>query len=146
MGQPFRFDPQGPVQAYKTYQVKAPRATHFRPATCKEVDCAAYRNGWVTNVDTNTAIGRQQANYIRLHSGRTWAVSEVNNLASFAFPPGQECFREHSVPLEREPLYVVRGGDWRANLGMIRQHVRPADWVDDFATHQQSIADTVERG
>lgn len=144
--QPFRLDPAGPVQAYKTYGLSAPRATHFRKATCQEVECKAYAHGWVTTVDTSTTLGAQQANYIRLHSGRSFRVNTLGEMVAFTFAPGQQCFAMHKVSLEREPIMVVRGGDWRANLGLIRRHTRPVDWVDDFAENQQSIVDAQQRG
>ena len=76
---------------------------------------------------------------------------EVRNplgLTEFTFEAGQTCFVEHRVPLEREPLYVVRDGDWRGNpRGTApRIHTRPDDWVDDFAEHQQRLADRFEQG
>lgn len=142
---PFRLEPAGPVQAYKTYELRAPHTTHFRKASCAEVECEAWRNGWVTSIDVNTALGGQQANYIRLHSGRVFTVAELNNLVAFTFSPGQECFREHHVPLEREPFYVVRGGDWRATVGGGR-NLSAVNWVDDFATHQERIKTEIEKG
>jgi hypothetical protein len=142
----FRLDPALPVGAYKTYDLSAPLATHFRKATCQEVECRAYAHGWVTNVDTSTPLGAKQANYIRLHSGRQFKASQLGGLVAFTFPAEQQCFAQHRVPLERTPLLVVRGGDWRANLGLIRRHTRPADWVDDFAENQQSIVDARQRG
>lgn len=149
MTAPFRIQPQGPVTAYKTYELRAPLASHWRPATCEEVDCDAYRNGWTTKLDVNTELGRQQAEYIRMHSGRAYAdITPLNSpLIVLLFRPGQRCFRQHQVPLEREPLYVVRGGDWRGNpTGQVRRHANGDDWVEDFGEHQQRIADQIERG
>jgi hypothetical protein len=50
--------------------------------------------------------------------------------------------------LDRAPLYVVRDGDHRGNPRGTRDrlHQNPGNWVDDFATHQQAIADEIKKG
>lgn len=130
---------------YKTYEIAVPRATHWRSATCAEVDCRPYQYGWVTRV----LPGSQDEAAVRA-SGRSFTAEQAEGgFLQFVFPPGQPCFRAsvHQLPLERPPLYVVRDGDWRGNpTGQVRQHVNGDDWVDDFATHQQNIADVRERG
>jgi len=123
---------------HKAYQIVAPVSTHFRKATCKEVECRGYVNGWVTRVLPDSP----QALYIRAHSGRRFIESRnEDGTASFTFPPGQMCFRasDHHVSLEREPIYVVRDRD---AVSRRESH----NWVDDFATHQQSLRDALERG
>jgi hypothetical protein len=141
-----RIEPAGPVQAYKTYGLKAPKATHWRKATCEEVRCPAWLNGWKTVVPSDS----MQADYIRARSGRHFIETPAGNgLAEFRFPAGQRCFGadKHVTPLEREPIYIVRDGDWRGNpTGRRRTHARGADWVDDFGTHQLRIAEQQKRG
>lgn len=129
--------------AFKTYEILAPLPTHFRPATCQEIECAGYVNGWKTTVLPGTP---EHAQVLAL-KGRysfTGPVRNADGTESFTFPAGQQCFHrsQHRVPLEREPLYVVR--DERA-AAPVRRH-RAVDWVDDFANHQQGIADRVKRG
>lgn len=143
-----RIQPQMPAQAYKTYQISSPVRTHYRDATCQEVECAAYAHGWMTNIDVAMPLGRDQANYIRLRSGRAFISSEVGTLVSFTFAPGQRCFAAHKVSLDRPEFYVVRDGDWRGNPRRTepRIHSGAAAWVDDFATHQQALADEVQKG
>lgn len=144
-----RIMPKLPAGAMKTYQVVAPKASHWRNATCAEVECQAHANGWVTAVDEATELGQRQAGYIRRDSGRAFTERRTpEGGTEFVFPPGQRCFRAHSVPLEREPLYVVRGGDWRGNPSgaPARRHTRPDFWVEDFATHQQALADRLQQG
>ncbi|HEV8653261.1 MAG TPA: hypothetical protein VG276_28680 [Actinomycetes bacterium] len=132
----------------KTYQVVAPLASHWRPASCAEVDCPHFLSGWRTVLDTAS-----QGELVKavMESGRKpSAVLREGSTITFVFEPGTPCFKasQHRVPLEREPLYLVRGGDWRGNPRgtPLRRHVRPDDWVDDFATHQQDLADRLERG
>lgn len=131
-----------------TYQLLAPLETHWRPATCAEVDCPAYLYGWLTVVDPASDLGQRQAHYIRTQSGRKFTEEPTPGGIEFRFEPGQICFRQHQAPLEREPLYVVRGGDHRGDpLGIgAREHTRPEYWVEDFAEHQQALADAHERG
>lgn len=146
MPEPFRFAPLGAREHYKTYALKAPPSTHWRRATCAEIDCPAYLNGWVTIVPTASP----QAVYIRAGAGRRFEESAPEaGMASFFFPPGQPCFKasEHRTPLEREPLYIVRDGDFRGNpTGRSMRHQRGSDWVEDFGEHQQAIVDRQARG
>lgn len=148
-GQPFRILPAAPPDAFKTYAVSSPVATHTRVATCREVECQHYLAGWVTTVDLGTDLGKRQAGYIAAKSGRAFTREGVPGtmLMRFTFPPGQKCFSEHRVPLDRPALYVVRGGDWRGNpRGDTRLFKRAEDWVDDFAEHQSKIIQARGRG
>ena len=142
-----RFDPQLPPSAMKTYELRSPLATHWRPATCAEVDCAAQAHGWRTVIDVATDLGRVQANYIRLHSGRHFTAEETGTLVTFTFPAGQTCFAEHRAPLDRPEFYRVVGGDWRGNpRGEVYNHANAADWVDDFRNHQDKLATEAQKG
>lgn len=143
--EPFRVEPQLPVGAVKTYTVAAPLATHFRPATCEEVDCAHWRDGWRTVVDESTDLGAAQAAYIRGQSGRRFVEHREGAAAVFVFEPGQRCFAAHQLPLERDPLLIVRMGDWRG-YGPARVHRRPEDWVDDMQVSLDKVRDRHERG
>lgn len=141
----FRLDPKLPVNAYTTYQAVRPRSTHTRPATCKEIDCAAFHKGWQTRVDVATDLGRRQANYIRLRSGRHFTAVQTGTLVTFTFPPGQHCFAAHTVALDKPTIFLKRGGDWRATTTpAVRMSDR--DWLDDFANHQLTLAEARERG
>ena len=134
-----RIVPKAPPQAYKTYQIVSPLSTHFRPGTCDEAGCLAYRHGWQTNIDEATDLGQRQAHYIRKLSGRRFSERRTElGITAFEFEAGQKCFREHRVPLDRPELYVVRGGDWRA-YGDARKHSGPDAWVNDFGEHMDRI-------
>lgn len=127
-------------QEMKVYSIRAPRATHFRPATCEEVECGGQEHGWMARIDETTDLGKQQAHYIRALSGRKYAESrDESGKTLFVFEAGQECFTEHILPLHRPALFVVRD---RREI----QRRRPEDWVDDFVTHQQLIADAIQEG
>lgn len=141
-----RPEPMGGPGLYKTYQIVAPVQTHFRPASCAEVQCAGHRLGFRTIVASDSP----QAAYIRARSGRKFAESPAGaGLAQFDFPAGQTCFQAsaHRVSLEREPFYLVKDGDYRGNpYGTRPTQRRAGEWVDDFATHQQAVSDRIERG
>jgi hypothetical protein len=65
------------------------------------------------------------------------------------FEAGQPCFPPASTaPLARPELYVVRDGDRRGNPRgtKARLHQRPELWQEDFAEHQQTLADAQQRG
>lgn len=125
------------LNPYRTYRIVAPKSTHFRPATCEEIECDAWRNGWKTLVPSNS----DQALYIRSGaSGRRF--TEVNDsydqtigMTEFIFEAGQRCFRasEHVVPLERDPLFSVREN------GLTRHHTRADLWTEDFSEHLDKV-------
>lgn len=138
-----------PVTAVKTYELSAPVSTHWRPASCEEVGCEPWRDGWKTIIDENTDLGKRQAEYLRKHAGREMTEVYVGQgVTSFLFPAGQRCFKssEHRVQV-RPALYVVRDGDWRGNpTGRRFTHTRPDHWVEDFAEHQRRLADAQDQG
>jgi hypothetical protein len=138
-----RLQPAGPASAYKTYVVDSPRDTMIK-AACEQVDCPARRHGWETPVDESTPLGARQAAYIRHQSGRTFTEHHTaGGLTVFRFPSGQRCFTDHRT---RPETFTVVAGDWRQYGGLIYRHTRPADWVEDFGTHQQQLADRLARG
>ncbi|SFY52045.1 hypothetical protein [Streptomyces sp. F-1] len=146
-----RIEPQMPAAAYKTYQIVAPQSTHWVAATCAEVDCAHYLNGWQSVIDEATELGQRQAHYIRKQSGRAYREERrPDGLTVFTFEAGQACFNaaKHQKRTGRPELYIVRDGDHRGNpRGTApRQHVRAADWVEDFAEHQQALANEHQKG
>lgn len=161
----FRIRPKLSIDAYKTYELRAPVATHFRVGRCEEVEavcsqtnevgepscfeshCPQHAHGWRTLVDVSTELGRRQAAYIGKSSDRHYALAVDGDLHTYTFPAGQQCFATHQVPLGRDPILIVRDGDWRGNpTGRTRTHVRPADWTEDFAEHQQELADEIAKG
>ncbi|TGZ14750.1 hypothetical protein DV517_62330 [Streptomyces sp. S816] len=143
----FRIEPQMGPEAYKTYAIVSPISTHMRRATCEEVGCEHHLNGWRVRVEALTPdlvraardSGRKYTEQ-SIAEGETWLVFEA----------GQTCFKahEHRAPIGRPPLYLVRDGDYRGNprRTKARLHQRPGDWVEDFAEHQQALADEIKKG
>jgi hypothetical protein len=145
-----RATPALPVGAMQTFAIRRPRGARLlwdKVADCAAAGCAAHLYGWVTRVDESTELGRRQAAYLR-RCGRTFVEAREAALTAFTFAPGQQCFAAtHEVPTEAEPLYVVRGGDWRGNpTGERRIHRNGVEWVEEFGEHQQDIADRIARG
>ena len=142
----FRPPPLMDVRAYKTYEMRAPITTHFRRATCPEVACPHYLNGWRVRLESLTPDLVHAART----SGRAYTTESVAEGETYlVFTAGQRCFREsqHRAPLDRPPLYIVRDGDYRGNpTGRGRKHTSPEGWLEDFASHQQAIADQIEKG
>lgn len=115
-----------------------PLATHWRRATCAEVDCPHFIWGWETLVDEGTDFGKMQAGYIRHKSGREFKEEVLaNGLTRFEFHAGQRCFREHKMPLEREPLLT---------RGMASFPVERAKWINEFNENSFQINQRLKEG
>jgi len=137
-----RITPSGPATAFQTYRIISPPDRQVK-AACEQVGCLAWLHGWETRVDESTPLGQAQAAYIRQRSGRTFREMRTGGLTVFRFLPKQRCFAEHQT---RPETFLVRGGDWRQNTGLIREHQRPADWVEDFSLHQDRLSEQQRRG
>lgn len=152
----FRIEPQMGPEAYRTFAMVSPLQTHMRQATCAEYGCDHYRQGWRVHVEALTPD--------LLHTARTARVTvngrEVpyryreeriaDGQTYLVFEAGQPCFKAstHRLPIGRPPLFLVRDGDHRGNPRRTetRRYDRPDQWVDDFATHQQTLADEIAKG
>jgi hypothetical protein len=100
---------------------------------CATVNCAHWLKGWVTTVDIGTKLGQGQAGYIRFHSGRNFVEERVSDtLIRFIFYPGQTCFREHKLPLER----VTRNGQ-------VQEFDR---WIDGWNENAYRVQQLKRRG
>lgn len=146
-----RIEPAGPAGSYKTYGMSMPLRTHWRPASCEEADCEAYRHGWVSTFDLATELGQHQAAYCLADKERSFSMQRPTaTMIKFIYKPGNRCFRsgDHKVPLERPARFYVQGGDWRGNpMGTAtRVHTRPEHWVEDFSEHQDRLATAIKKG
>lgn len=146
-----RLAPDAGPEHFKTFTWSAPVRTHWRPATCEEYKCDGIVHGFVTTVDTSTDRGRKQYHFLTHDKERTHSMQRVGpTLFKFIYKPGNPCFNRegHRVPIGRPPFYLVSGGDWRGNPRRIQTlyHRRPEDWVDQFANHQNDIAEAFRRG
>lgn len=140
-----------PVQTMRTFQIDQPLETHFRVAHCREVDCDKYADGWKMGFDLTDPERVKAAKWVRDTSGRTYTAEllEAGAKVVFTFPAGQRCFEKHHVPLEREPFYVVRRGDWRGNPDgrrAVQRHRNADDFLDHWQSDLGQLTDIRERG
>lgn len=129
--------------AFQTYQILAPRDTLIK-AACSDVDCPNWKHGWRTLIDESTDLGSVQAHYIRTAARRTYRESRTDaGLTVFTFEAGQRCFTEHRT---RPEMFLVHGGNAEINTGLIREHTRPSDWVDDCMEHTDRVVTQRQQG
>jgi hypothetical protein len=132
------YDPNS-VGNWKTYSLAQPIATHTRRATCEEVDCEHYREGWTYDV---RQLDDQLIRAIRL-SGKRYREQEHLGVTYWVFPPGQQCFKTHRVSNDREPFHFLTPHSRQLNRRTATL-MTPDNWLEDFALHQEKIKE--ERG
>lgn len=143
----FRPAPKGPQAAYQTFRARQPLQTHFRRATCAEVDCARFVNGFRIPTVPGTPLGDRQAYLIRESGARHVTVRQPGGVVDYVFPPGTMCFERHFRSLFREPLTAITRGDHRTPRAARAPRVMAAaEWLDRFRAHQDKIATEVQRG
>lgn len=142
-----RLAPKMAPAAYRSFEVHSPLATHYRNASCAEVECQQHAVGWTSTLDLSTADGRRWGNAIA-RSGRRYTTSTHGLLTTFTFPAGQKCFKApHKVPTGRPEIYVVRDGDWRGNpTGRVDRVEEPMEFVERMAENLDVLSSTINRG
>ena len=132
--------------AYESYEVKVPLATHWRRATCAEIDCPDYLSGWQVRVEHVPPALLHMART----SGRKFVPLHVRDGETYlVFEAGQPCFQvsTHRKRLERGEIFVVRRGDGRGNPTGDRTVMSgPTPWVDRFGENQEKLAARIQRG
>lgn len=145
-----RIEPIAGPEHFQTYRIAAPSRTHRRRATCAEVDCEKRKRGYRAQFDVSTVAGRANARRVEelgAAQARVYGRRVEGSIVTYTFPAGQPCLDVHTVTLEREPFYIVRGGDHRGNPRRIEpQRLREADFIDHFATNQALIIQRQQRG
>lgn len=150
-----RIKPQLPTRLFKTYRASSPIASHFRKATCEEIDCKFWREGWTLRKQDMSA----QDLYLVTHIGKRYTEHHMEEGVDYlVFEPGQSCFAEaqHFIPLDR-PAFFYRGqGDFRAIGGPPESasskrwerdavSMRAEDWVDSFANDVDKLKEASEK-
>lgn len=146
-----RIEPRMGPDSYITYSQRAPLGSHWREATCEEVECYDFQSGFVTTVDTSAPLGEKQFYFLTHDPKRSPSIQRVaDTVFKFVYKPGTICmkFYEHRAPIGRPPLYLVSGGDWRGNPRQTPtvRHRSVENWVEDFSEHQDRIATVAQRG
>lgn len=144
-----RAEPRIGAENMQTFAIRQPKSTHFRKATCEEVECQMYAKGWKMVIDLQTPLGQKQAGYIKHQSGRQYQVAEQKDgLVTLVFAPNQPCFQDHQVRTELPEIYLVKGGDFRGNPRgtKTRVHSKAEHWVEEFAENQDRIIEAHRKG
>lgn len=137
-----RSQQSAPAHMMKTFQVVNPLPSHFRVATCEEVGCKAFLNGFdVLILDETDPIWIMRMEYFRNKlpercDRRYRERRDEHGTLIFHFDAGQQCFKheQHRAPLDRPPLYIARGGDHRGNpTGEVRVHTRGDLFAEDLS-------------
>ena len=145
-----RATPLMPTQAYRTFAVRSPLSTHHRRATCAEVDCADYINGWYLALDGLP----EELLFIAKNAGKRYRQGEVEvskgvSVKALIFEAGQACFRAstHTKPLERPEFFFAGRGDFRSFSHRKAQQFERADqFVETFAQHLDDLKREIEKG
>jgi hypothetical protein len=135
-----RIEPKLPPHLMNTHLILAPPQTHFRPATCEEVGCPHFLEGWRVKID---ALPPEMVHAAK-NSGRRWREIPVAPGETWLeFEPGQKCFKwfSHRVRLDRPELYLKREGDHRGNPRRLDdvKFSGPDAWADSLGTQLDQI-------
>lgn len=133
-----------PTRNYKTYQIASPITTHYRKATCVEIDCPHYTNGWRIKLDILQPADKQAIK----DSRRKYKVEDMPDGKWLIFEPGQPCFQAstHRIAVGRPEIYRVGRGDFRSYNPREARVLRADQWLDDFYNHQDKLKTLQERG
>lgn len=139
-----RFKPALPSHLYRTYRTSSPIETHYRLATCEEVQCSAYMEGWTyKKVDLG-----ERLLHIVTHAGKRYREQALGDDIYLVFEPGQACFQAstHRVSLERPSFYYTGRGDYRTFSTRNAQRLNGEDWADSFANHMDALNSKYQEG
>lgn len=138
-----QFAPKGNPNEYSTFSIHTPLNTHWRKATCSEVNCPQYLNGWGLRVESHDAT----IVYAAEHSGRKFYRKEVSPGETWlVFEAGQPCFQEanHRKKLDREEFYLLRRGDFRSYGEPYK--LSASSWSDSFGENQENLYAATQKG
>lgn len=145
-----RAQPLMATQNYRTFAIRSPLSTHHRRATCVEVECPDYQNGWYLKLEGLP----EELRYIATHSGKRYTQGEVmlptgEVFQALIFEAGQACFNAptHTVPLGRPEFFFAGRGDYRSFSHRKAQQFDKAEhFVESFEEHLAAIRREIERG
>lgn len=114
----YRPEPMLPVTAMQTHQALAPLETHWRKATCEEVDCLAWREGYGIPLksldDEDLGLIRQ---FVQTYKLECVKIEIADGEFHLWFEAGQRCLRADTHRLRNDDPYIflTRDGDHRGN-------------------------------
>lgn len=132
-----------PVEAMRTHHILAPLSSHWRKATCEEIDCPEFRKGYGIPLksldDEDLGLIRRFVETYRIRCSR---VEVENGEWHLWVEAGQRCLRAstHRLRLDREEHFLTRNGDWRGSDGADPLVFSGADaWADHLQTCLDNI-------
>lgn len=133
--------PRMGVGSYKTYKIASPISTHYRKATCQEIDCVAYKEGWTYR---KADLVREQLYDIVTHAGKRYREQYLDESESdlyLVFEPGQVCFQaaSHVKSLDRPEIYYAGRGHFTAFSTRKAAVLETDEWLESFVTHQDAL-------
>ena len=119
------------IQRTSQYQVTWPKESHWRRATCDEVDCPRYLLGWTTTVEADSP----QYDFVRADKERHYRAEVTGDgLITLHYPAGQRCFgSNHWAKIDPERGPWLTKNLWGLEAGRVEHNaMEPARWVDEF--------------
>lgn len=107
------------------FRVSTPIDTHWAPADCADVDCAAYIGGWETILDPVEHPDLVEMVRSKRH-GRRFTERRESGTVRFTFPPGQQCFEKHLRKTDKPEIFT------HAHQGGVRRFDRPEEWAENM--------------
>ena len=110
------------------WRITKPVSSHFREASCAEVDCSHYRLGWMTVLPAGDIANIEAVR----RTGLIFREESDGQMVRFTFEAGQECFKGrghgHRVSMDRDPWF------WKD-----KTILEPVQFVDEMSEHLQKF-------
>lgn len=108
-------------------------------ASCRDVECEAWKNGFILPIDERTVLGKNQAKYLRSREcGRDHVEKHrANGITEFIFPVGTYCFVQHKV---RPEQFLTRIENHNSVV------VGAEQWAYEFQETTELIAEKIKEG
>lgn len=135
-----------PADRFIAHRPRDPRqkSQYWKSVSCDEAipPCKAHEMGWKTVVPE----GSPEALLAR-GSGRRFIESfnMGDGNATFKFYAGQECFRPHELPVDRDPKLIIKRSDRHGNLSGAKLFGAD-DWTYQFNENLESRNNAIRRG
>jgi hypothetical protein len=134
-----------------SYRAIAPIGSHFRDATCAEVNCDKYVNGWWIALNPKDETHQQTVIDLKERTNLKYKTMQhidpvngkPNGFIRYEFYPGQECLQNtinktrynqswHKVSLERPVITIKK----EHNRYVKKEH---SQWVDEMDDHLHEL-------
>lgn len=121
----------------KRFAITSPTNTHTKSATCEEVDCEYNKAGWKVRVET---LSSKESYKAATESGRYYTEQKVAPGETYlVYPPGQQCFAQHRVSIDRPEFYYVKDREG------LRKNIHPEAWVEEHSVDLTKLKNKIEQ-